>query len=658
MDERQPGGQDPERRRGDRRKQPADRRLGVRGPINDRRTRFSILYFLIVLLLLIGLNYILSQQNSKELAYSDLKTRIAAAQVKEVVLSDNSMRAVPTDSMQHAGAPAVWTSVRVPGDPTLIPLLESRHVKYSGTTQGWFGQILGWLPPLGLLFLFWMWMIRRINPAQGVMTVGKNRAKIVGVEGTGVTFADVAGEDEAKHELEEVVEFLKTPEKFARLGAKIPKGVLLVGPPGTGKTLLARAVAGEASVTFFSISGSEFVEMFVGVGAARVRDLFEQAKSNAPCIVFIDELDALGKARGVGGVLGGHDEREQTLNQLLVEMDGFDPRRGVIIMAATNRPEILDPALLRPGRFDRHVLVDRPDLRGRLAILRVHAKNIKLSPSVDLEVVARRTPGFVGADLANTLNEAALLAARRDREQVEMEDVDAAIDRVVAGLEKKDRLINAKEREIVAYHEAGHAIVAETVPTADPVHKISIIRRGIGALGYTQQLPIDERYLLQRNELSDRLAVLLGGRAAEELVFHDISSGASNDLERASDIARRMVTELGMSETIGPVALTRSPGVPFLGGENPQPSNERLFSEATAQTVDREVQRIVRQAHDTAYAVLERQRGVLEQLAKLLLEKEVVDRDELRALLGKPAAEPQKDQRPEVGHVSDQQAAD
>ena len=645
-----------ERRRSDRRKTSGDRRLTMGGPLN-RRTRFSIVYFVVVLLLLIGLNYILSQQNSQELAYSDLKARIAAGQVEEVALGPSSVRAVPSAAAQKAGAPAVWTATRVEPDPTLVPLLDAHRVKYTGTTQGWFSQLLGWILPLGLLFIFWMWMIRRISPAQGVMTVGKNRAKIVGVEGTGVTFADVAGEDEAKHELEEVVEFLKTPEKFARLGAKIPKGVLLVGPPGTGKTLLARAVAGEAGVTFSSISGSEFVEMFVGVGAARVRDLFEQAKSNAPCIVFIDELDALGKARGIGGIMGGHDEREQTLNQLLVEMDGFDPRRGVIIMAATNRPEILDLALLRPGRFDRQVLVDRPDLRGRTAILRVHAKDIRLAPDVDFEVVARRTPGFVGADLANTLNEAALLAARKNRDQVTMEDIDAAIDRIVAGLEKRNRLINSKEREIVAYHEAGHALVAETVPTADPVHKISIIPRGIGALGYTQQLPLDERFLLQRKELTDRLAVLLGGRSAEELIFREISSGASNDLERASDIARRMVTELGMSTVIGPVALVRR-RTTFLEGETPALGEERSYSEATAQTIDREVQGILRAAHDEAFAVLERQRDVLEKIARLLLEKEVIDRDELRALMGKPPSEPGDQQRPEVGHVPDQQAAD
>jgi cell division protease FtsH len=378
--------------------------------------------------------------------------------------------------------------------------------------QGWFGAVLGWLLPLFLFGLFWFWMLRRMNPTQGVLTVGKSRARILGEEGTGVSFDDVAGVDEAKQELVEVVEFLRVPEKFVRLGAKIPKGVLLVGPPGTGKTLLARAVAGEAGVTFFSISGAEFVEMFVGVGAARVRDLFAQAKAQAPCIIFIDELDALGKARGAGGIMGGHDEREQTLNQLLVEMDGFDPRIGVIIMAATNRPEILDSALLRPGRFDRQVLVDRPDLKGRLDILQIHAKDITLGPDVELERVARRTPGFVGADLANLLNEAALLAARRDKEAVGMVEIEDAVDRIVAGLEKKNRLINDKERRIVAYHEAGHAIVAERVPSADPVHKISIVPRGLAALGYTQQLPTEDRYLLTKTELMDRIAVLLGGR--------------------------------------------------------------------------------------------------------------------------------------------------
>ena len=612
--------------------------------MGNRRVRISIFYFILALLLILGVNYLATQPNATQIAYSELKSRIAAGQVREVSIGPELIRAVPSENAPPDAAtgrrPLVWTAVRVGDDPTLIPLLESRGVKYEGVAQGWLGSALAWLLPLALLVLFWIWILRRVNPAQGVMTVGKNRARIVGEEGTGVTFAQVAGADEAKEELVEVVEFLKTPEKFARLGAKIPKGVLLVGPPGTGKTLLARAVAGEASVTFFSISGSEFVEMFVGVGAARVRDLFEQAKANAPCIVFIDELDALGKARGVGGILGGHDEREQTLNQLLVEMDGFDPRTGVIIMAATNRPEILDPALLRPGRFDRQVLVDRPDRAGREAILRVHAVGIKLAPEVDLAEVARRTPGFVGADLANLLNEAALLAARRDEPAVTMQEIDEAIDRVLAGLEKKSRLINEREREIVAYHEGGHAIVAERVEHADPVHKISIIPRGVGALGYTQQLPMDDRYLLQRNELQDRLCVLLGGRAAEELVFGEISTGASNDLERASDIARRMVLEFGMSESVGLMHLIRARS-PMLADprETLRPEEGRSYSEATATAVDEEVRRLLDEAHDRALAILERDRAVLDELAARLLEKEVVDRSELREIMGEPPAE-------------------
>jgi cell division protease FtsH len=644
------------RRTPDRRLGPPDRRNGGRGPLGDRRTRFSIFYFLLALLLLLGINYLLGQQGTSRVSYSELKRRIAAGQVKEVVIGDRVVRAATSDSARRAGAPEVWTAVRVPDDEGLIPLLDAHAVAYEGTTEGWLGQALAWLIPLGLLVLFWVWMLRRINPAQGVMTVGKNRARIVGEEGTGVTFADVAGADEAKEELVEVVEFLRTPEKFARLGAKIPKGVLLVGPPGTGKTLLARAVAGEAGVTFFSISGSEFVEMFVGVGAARVRDLFEQAKANAPCIVFIDELDALGKARGVGGVMGGHDEREQTLNQLLVEMDGFDPRTGVIIMAATNRPEILDPALLRPGRFDRQVVVDRPDRQGREAILRVHAAGIKLAPEVDLGEVARRTPGFVGADLANLLNEAALLAARRDKSAVTMDEIDEAIDRVLAGLEKKNRLINEREREIVAFHEAGHAIVAERVETADPVHKISIIPRGVAALGYTQQMPTDDRYLLQRGELLDRLCVLLGGRAAEELVFGEISTGAGNDLERASEIARRMVVEFGMSERVGPVHLSR-PRPTFLDLREAQmPDGGRAYSEATAETIDEEVRRIIAESHDRAAEILRRDRPILDELASRLLEKEVVDREELRALMGKPPVEPGDEDRPEIGHVPEEAA--
>jgi cell division protease FtsH len=462
--------------------------------------------------------------------------------------------------------------------------------------------------------------------------MGRNRAKIYAQSEIGVTFNEVAGVDEAKAELQEVVEFLKTPKKFQLLGGRIPKGVLLVGPPGTGKTMLAKAVAGEAGVPFFSVSGSEFVEMFVGLGAARVRDLFAQAQEKAPCIIFVDELDALGKARGANP-LGGHDEREQTLNQLLVEMDGFDPKKGVIIMAATNRPEILDPALLRPGRFDRQVLVDRPDIQGREAILQVHAKGVKLAPEVDLKVLAARTPGFVGADLANLINEGALLAARKNKTQVEMADLEEAIDRVVAGLEKKARVMSPKERERVAHHEAGHALVAASVPTGDPVHKISIIPRGIAALGYTLQLPTGDRYLLTRSELLDRLAVLLGGRAAEQLTYGEVSTGAQNDLQRAADIARRMVKEYGMSERLGAVAFEPErrplflPGGDGLGGG-------RAYSEETAREIDMEVKRIVDETETRVKDLLSKRDRDLKAIAQRLLEKEVLEGEELRKLLG------------------------
>ncbi len=619
--------------------------------MRNRRTRFSILYFLLALVLLLGLNLLLSGKESAQIPYSELKARIAAGQVSQVHFQGETIRALPDSALVARGrAPEVWTSVRVQGDDELIPLLESHDVEYSAATQSWLGQALIWLLPLGLMVVFWIWMLRRINPASGVMTVGKNRARIVGEDGTGVTFEDVAGADEAKQELVEIVEFLKEPKKFHRVGARIPKGVLLAGAPGTGKTLLARAVAGEAGVTFFSMNGSEFVEMFVGVGASRVRDLFEQAKSNSPCIVFIDELDALGKARGAGGPMGGHDEREQTLNQLLVEMDGFDPKVGVIIMAATNRPEILDPALLRPGRFDRQVVVDRPDRAGREAILRVHARQIRLAPDVDLNVLARRTPGFVGADLANLLNEGALLAARKDKTEVGMAELDAAIDRIIAGLEKKNRLVNEKERKIVAFHEAGHAIVAERVENADPVHKISIIPRGVGALGYTQQLPEDERFLLQKQELLDRMAVLLGGRVAEEIVFNEISTGALNDLERVGDLARRMVQQYGMSERLGAVGYEKQRHT-FLGGDGGWPQ-QRTYSEDTARTMDDEVRRIVESVHGRARTILARDREILDRLANDLLEHEVVTREELRRLMGNAPVQPGDEERPDVGHAA------
>jgi cell division protease FtsH len=516
-------------------------------------------------------------------------------------------------------------------DPGLVKELEEKGIKFVGTAEtSWLGNLLIWMFPLLLLFFLFRIFYQRMGPPQGLLSVGRSKAKLYVQDETKTTFDDVAGVDEAKEELQEVVEFLRNPQKFQMLGGKIPKGVLLVGPPGTGKTLLARAVAGEAKVPFFSISGSEFVEMFVGVGAARVRDLFQQAMARAPCIVFIDELDALGKARGISPSVS-HDEREQTLNQLLAEMDGFDPRKGVIIVAATNRPEILDSALLRPGRFDRQVLVDRPDVRGREAILQVHGKNVKLSPRVDLKIIAARTPGFAGADLANVINEAALLAARRNKDEVEMADLDEAIDRVLAGLEKKARVISAKEKEIVAYHESGHALVASSLPQTDPVHKVSIIPRGIAALGYTLQLPTEDRYLLTRSELLERLTVLLGGRCAEELIFQEVSTGAQDDLLKATDMARRMVAAYGMSERLGPVSFEQHRRPLFLPESLPP---VRDYAEETARAIDEEVKVLLEEACERARIILwEKQEG-LHRLAKLLLDQEVIEGAELREILG------------------------
>jgi cell division protease FtsH len=608
---------------------------GPAGPLG-RRASMGAAWIVVALLLLISLNYLASGQRGEEISYSELKAKIAAGEVQKVTVGETRIVAESTEGAKSAGAPEAWRAVPVADDPGLIELLEEQGIEYDGSASTGIGWLLSFIIPFGLLIVLWVFMLRRMNPTQGVMTFGKSQARLRAEGDTGVTYGDVAGVDEAEEELEEVVEFLKTPEKFSRLGAKIPKGILLVGPPGTGKTLLARATAGEAGVPFFSLSGSEFVEMFVGVGAARVRDLFAQAKEKAPCIIFIDELDALAKARGIGGPVGGHDEREQTLNQLLVEMDGFDPRAGVIIMAATNRPELLDPALLRPGRFDRHVLVDRPDKNGRLAILEVHAKGIKLAAEVELEVVARRTPGFVGADLANLLNEAALLAARRGGEAVTMEDIDRATDRIVAGLEKKNRLINEVEKRIVAFHEAGHAIVAQCVEHTDPVHKISIIPRGIGALGYTQQLPTEDRYLLTRAELLDRIAVLLGGRVAEEIVFDEISTGAQNDLSRVTDIARRMVMEYGMSDSLGPITYeNRSPNM--LGMHQAMPGEPDRHSEETLQEIDREVRRIVDESREQVQGLLNRERSALDVVAERLLEKEVIEGEELQEILDKHA---------------------
>jgi cell division protease FtsH len=602
------------------------------------RTRFSLGYFIVALLLMILIQNLFLAETIHRIPYSEFKDLLRTGKVESVTLSQDDIKGLVKEGQEAVlGGTRLFLTIRVQ-DPDLVNELDQHGVKYSGRYEStWLTTLLSWVVPIIIFFGIWTLIFRRMGPGGTVMTIGRSKAKIYGENEVKVTFNDVAGVQEAKDELVEIVEFLRNPKKFQRLGGKIPKGVLLVGPPGTGKTLLARAVAGEAKVPFFSINGSEFVEMFVGVGASRVRDLFAQAQAIAPCIVFIDELDALGKARGANPLIG-HDEREQTLNQLLVEMDGFDSRKGVIILAATNRPEILDPALLRPGRFDRQVLVDRPDLNGREAILRLHAQHVRLSPKVDLRTIAQRTPGFVGADLANVVNEAALLAARKDKDGVEMEDFEEAIDRVVAGLEKKNRLLSDKEKEIVAYHESGHALVAASVPNADPVHRISIVPRGIAALGYTLQLPTEDRYLMTRSELLDKLAVLFGGRVAEELVFDEISTGAHNDLTRATDIARRMVIEYGMSPKFGPLAFEPKRGSVFLDGGMTAPKE---YSEETAREIDQEVARILHETYGRVRDLLTKRRDDLERLARRLLDKEVVEGEELRTLLGaSPATSP------------------
>ncbi len=596
----------------------------------NKNTQIPLWVLLLPLLaLLIGFS-LMFEQRGQQIPYSEFKRLVAAGEVEDLVISSQTVQGKIVDPERPSEEAKAFYTIRVE-DPGLVKELEERGISFVGTLEtSWLRNLLIWMLPLFLVFLLLRIFYQRMGPPQGLLSVGRSKAKLYVQDETKTTFDDVAGVDEAKEELQEVVEFLRNPQKFQVLGGKIPKGVLLVGPPGTGKTLLARAVAGEAKVPFFSISGSEFVEMFVGVGAARVRDLFQQAMARAPCIVFIDELDALGKARGISPQVS-HDEREQTLNQLLAEMDGFDPRKGVIIVAATNRPEILDPALLRPGRFDRQVLVDRPDVRGREAILQVHAKDVKLSPRVDLKIIAARTPGFAGADLANVMNEAALLAARRNKTEVEMADLDEAIDRMLAGLEKKARVISAKEKEIVAYHESGHALVASSLPHTDPVHKVSIIPRGISALGYTIQLPTEDRYLLTRSELLERLTVLLGGRCAEELIFHEVSTGAQDDLLKATDMARRMVAAYGMSERLGPVSFEQQRHPLFLP-ESLSPVRD--YAEETARAIDEEVKVLLEEACERARIILwEKQEG-LHRLAKVLLDREVIEGAELREILG------------------------
>ncbi len=558
----------------------------------------------------------------REASYSEFKRMVRTGEVTEVQVSAARIRGLLKTNQR-------FTTIRV-DDPGLTAELDQRGVQVTGEVAvDWWSAILAWLLPMALLVLVWGQSLRGLGSGQGALAFGRTRAKIHAEDDVKVTFADVAGIDEATEELREIVDFLRQPTKYTDLGARIPKGVLLLGPPGTGKTLLARAVAGEAQVPFFSLNGSEFVEMFVGVGAARVRDLFAQAESRAPCIIFIDELDAIGKAR-VASPLGTHEEREQTLNQLLAEMDGFDRRKGIVVMSATNRPEVLDAALLRPGRFDRRVVVDRPDVQGREAILRLHARAVKLAPDVDLKVVAGRTTGFAGADLANLVNEATLLAARRNRPEVTMVDFEEAIDRVLAGLKRK-RLMSPRERETVAAHEAGHAVVASVLPGVDPVHKISIVQRGYEALGHTLQLPAEDRYLRTRVELCHQLAVLLGGRAAEELLFREVSTGGHNDLQRATDLARMMVAQYGMSEAVGPVAVGNRTRAPFLPVPGVEPTDG--VSEETAREVDVEVRRLMTEAQDRALRTLREHRGTMDTVVRLLLEREVVEGEEVRRLL-------------------------
>ncbi|MGD9350857.1 MAG: ATP-dependent zinc metalloprotease FtsH, partial [Desulfobacterales bacterium] len=601
--------------------------------IMEKRQKFSIWYVLLgIWLVLILQNYMTTMFATKTIPYSEFLKLLKDNKVTEVAITANQIEGKIKDD--GSGKEQMFRTVRV--DPDTSSLLEQYNVKFKGEIESRFlPTLLSWIVPVFLFVGIWYFLIKRMAGQQpGFMSLGKNKAKIYMQEDIDVRFEDVAGVDEAEQELAEVVEFLSEPDKFTEVGGQIPKGILLVGPPGTGKTMLAKAVAGESGVPFFSMSGSEFVEMFVGLGAARVRDLFDQAKQKAPCIIFIDELDALGKARGFGTV-GGHDEREQTLNQLLVEMDGFDPNVGVILLAATNRPEILDPALLRPGRFDRNILVDRPDKKGREEILKVHMKNIKISKDVDLSVLAGMTPGMVGADLANLVNEAALLAVRRKKKKAGMAEFEEAVERVVAGLEKKNRLINPREREIVAYHEMGHAIVALSLPGTDPVQKISIIPRGIAALGYTMQTPTEDRYLMSKTELLNKIATLLGGRAAEEIVFEDISTGAHNDLARATDIARSMVKEYGMSAKVGQVYFAREKRNQFL---NVPMEGAAEYSEATAELIDSEVREIINNQYAKTRQILAEKKDILDKGAQLLLEKEKIDGEEIKMLLEKESS--------------------
>ncbi len=620
---------------------------------NERRPKFSIMYYVVVILLLIGIQLAFFWSGStQEIPYSTFRQYITENKVKSVKISPEKiyvkLRTEPENSVTgkepRKDGPGVLLPQSSPKqdeivvipvrDENLIELLESKGVKYEGLPSStWIGELVQWVLPFALLIGIYFFVFRRMGaPGSQFMNIGKNKAALYENldEHTRITFKDVAGLDEAKAEVMEVVDFLKDPKKYTTLGGKLPKGVLLVGPPGTGKTLLAKAVAGEADVPFFSISGSDFVEMFVGVGAARVRDLFKQAKEKAPCIIFIDEIDAVGRSRGKGYMMGANDERENTLNQLLVEMDGFATDKGVILIAATNRPDVLDSALLRPGRFDRQIMVDKPDLKGRIDIFKVHTKSLSLSKDVNLKTLASQTPGFAGAEIANAANEAALLASRRNKNSIEMKDFEDAIERVVAGLEKKNKVINPREKQIVAYHEAGHAIVSWMMPENDPVQKISIVPRGMSALGYTMNIPLEDRYLMTKTELSARICSLLGGRIAEQIIFGEISTGAQNDLEKVTSIAYNMVMVYGMSSKLGNLSFFESNN-PYYGS----PGIDKKYSEETARLIDSEVMAIIEEARSKVTDMLTENRDKLEKLATELLQKEMLQYAQIEEILGK-----------------------
>jgi len=607
--------------------------LPPKQPLKKNKFNRNLFLLLIIFLIVISLfNFIRlgSGVEQAELSYTQFLSMVERGQIDKVTIKGHLISGKIDEGLRF--------STYAPEDPELIKTLREKGVEIEAYPEGssWLVSLLGGLLPILIFVGIWIYIVRQMRiTGNKALSFGKSRARMASKDAVKVTFKDVAGAQEAKEELQEIIEFLKHPQKFQRLGAKIPKGILLVGPPGCGKTLLARAVAGEAGVPFFNISGSDFVEMFVGVGASRVRDLFEQGKKSAPSIIFIDELDAVGRQR-FAGIGGGHDEKEQTLNQLLVELDGFSPRKGVIVMAATNRPDVLDMALLRPGRFDRRITVNIPDIKEREAIIALHMRNKPIAKEVDIKVLARRTPGFVGSDMENLVNEASLLAARRNRSNISMEEFEEAIDRIIAGPEKKSRIMREKEKKIIAYHESGHTLVGNLLPHADPIHKVSIIPRGSVALGYTLQLPLEDRYLTTKSELLDRLSVLLAGRASEELIFKEASTGAQNDLEQATHIARKMICDYGMSEKLGPVALGKGNGEVFLGRDF---LKEKNYSEELAFDIDKEIFRIVKESYERALKILRRYKGKLIRLAEFLEKKEVLEKDDIEKILGKKITE-------------------